>query len=224
MSPGFRRRARSTARSIETTVDAPVARYYLEDYLAGRRTRPALDQALEQAFAALPEEPTQAAYQRLAERFSVDLAALHLIEVLAGRPDNARAQALFRAQLARLQALDEAGRKACVAAFDLPTVLFAPGWFYRSQPGTGADFARQRALLDRLGVDSRLIPDLENGTVEQNALIIAQLSAPVRCRLAAGHPGQRQQGRAGGRACAGRRAAAGGDQPRSRPGSTSAGC
>ena len=159
---------------IETSVDAPVARYYLEDYLAGHRTRPELDHALDRSFAELPEEPTRAAYQRLSERFSVDLATLHLIEVLAGRPANVRARALFRSQLARLRALDEAGRKACVSAFGLPTVLFAPGWFYRSQPGTGADFARQRALLGRLGVENRLIPVVENGTVEENALIIAR--------------------------------------------------
>ena len=66
---------------IATTVDSPVAKYYLEDYLAGRRTRPALDKALEQAFTALPAKPTRAAYRRLSERFSVDLATLHLIKV-----------------------------------------------------------------------------------------------------------------------------------------------
>ena len=76
---------------IETSVDAPVARYYLEDYLAGHRTRPELDHALDRSFAELPEEPTRAAYQRLSERFSVDLATLHLIEVLAGgRPTSGR--------------------------------------------------------------------------------------------------------------------------------------
>jgi hypothetical protein len=160
---------------IATTVDSPVAKYYLEDYLAGRRTRPALDQALEQAFATLPEKPTRAAYRELSERFSVDLTTLHLIKVLTEPPANARAQALFRAQLARLMALDWAGRRACVAAFDLPTVLFAPGWFYRSQPGTGADFARQRALLGGLGVANQLIPVVDNGTVEENARIIAQV-------------------------------------------------
>jgi hypothetical protein len=159
---------------IATTVDSPVAKYYLEDYLAGRRTRPALDKALDQAFAALPAKPTRAAYRRLSERFSVDLATLDLIKVLTEQPDNARAQALFRAQVARLMALDQTGRKACVDAFDLPTVLFVPGWFYRSEPGTGANFARQRALLSRLGVDARLIPVLENGTVDQNARIVAQ--------------------------------------------------
>jgi hypothetical protein len=159
--------------AIETTVDAPVARYYLEHYLQGRRTEPEVDRALDRSLAELPQAPTRAAYQRLAERFSVDLATLHLIKVLTGSPANARAQALFETQLGRLRMLDEAGRRACVAAFP-PTVLFVPGWFYRSQPGTGADFGRQRALLDRLGVENQLIPVVDNGTVEQNARIIAQ--------------------------------------------------
>jgi hypothetical protein len=159
---------------IATTVDAPAARYYLEHYLPAQRTDPELDRALDRTLAELRPPPTRAAYQRLSERFSVDLATLHLIKVLSERPEDARAQALFRAELMRVSALDEAGLKACVQAIGLPTVLFAPGWFYRSLPGTGADFARQRALLERLGVDARLIPVLENGTVEQNALIIAR--------------------------------------------------
>jgi hypothetical protein len=160
--------------TVESTVDSETARYYLEQYLRGVRSEPALDRPLAQSLRELPKEPTRAAYRRLSERFSVDLATLVLIGALAEQPDNARAMALFRAQLARLRALDEAGRRACVAAFDLPTALFAPGWFYGSQPGTGADFARQRALLDRLGVENRLIPVLDSGTVEQNALIIAR--------------------------------------------------
>jgi hypothetical protein len=171
--------------AVETTVDAPVVRYYLENYLPGRRTEPELDRALDRSLAELPQAPTRAAYQRLAERFSVDLATLHLLQVLAEQPANARTQALFEAQLARLRVLDEAGRRACVAAYDLPTVLFAPGWFYRSQPGTGADFGRQRALLDRLGIQTELMPVVDNGTVEQNARIIAE---EIRTFDAAGRP------------------------------------
>ncbi len=171
--------------AIETTVDAEVARYYLESYLPGQRTRPELDRALEASFGELPEEPTAAAYRRLAIRFSSDLASLHLIEALAARPANARAQARFRSELARLGALNDAGRRACVAAFELPEILFAPGWLYRSQLGTGADFARQRALLARLEVESRLLPVIENGTVEANARIIAE---QIRGRAAGARP------------------------------------
>ena len=101
---------------------------------------------------------------------------MHLIKRLAEAPANARMTSLFRRELERIGALRGApgGRlEACVRAFELPTLLFAPGWFHRSNPATGADFARQRALFDRLGVSTRLIPVIENGTVERNAAIVA---------------------------------------------------
>jgi hypothetical protein len=162
---------------IETTVDAEIARYYLENYLPGRRTEPALDRRIEQAIAGLPEPPGREAFQDLSETLSVDLATMHLVAVLSEDPANARARSRFRRELERLRALSAAGGgrlEACVRASGLPKVAFAPGWFYRSNPGTGADFARQRALLERLGVDVRLIPVIENGTVERNATIVAE--------------------------------------------------
>lgn len=53
------------------------------------------------------------------------------------------------------------------------TVLFAPSWMYRSHPETGADFAHQRRLLDRLGIANRLIATGESASVEDNAVAIA---------------------------------------------------
>jgi len=125
----------------------------------------------------LPEQPDRQAFQELSAELSVDLATMHLIEALAEAPANARMASLFQRELERIRALGEAsaGRlEACVGAFELPTLLFAPGWFYRSNPETGADFARQRELFDRLGVRTQLIPVIENGTVERNAAIIAE--------------------------------------------------
>src|SRR5437899_100857 len=49
------------------------------------------------------------------------------------------------------------------------TVLFAPSWMYRSHPETGADFAYQRRVLDRLGVVNRLIASRQAAPVEENA-------------------------------------------------------
>ena len=76
---------------------------------------------------------------------------------------------------------------------------FVPGWFYRSNPETGADFHRQRALFTRLGIAHRLVPLVENGTIETNAAIIAdelRMLDPARDRV---HAGQREQRRPGGR-------------------------
>jgi hypothetical protein len=123
-----------------------------------------------------PGQPSWAELQALSDALSVDLATMVLIQALSEQPANAAARALFERELDRVRALDRASGRAlevCVAAFQLPTILFAPGWFYETNPGTGAAFTAQRALLDRLGVDTRLIRVVENGTVEANAAIVA---------------------------------------------------
>jgi hypothetical protein len=174
---------------IDTTVDAEIARYYLEHFVSGRRTDPALDRRIEQALGRMPPgQPDRADLQALSDALSVDLATMYLIEALSQDPTNAAARALFERELERVRGLERAaGRalEACVAAFALPTILFAPGWFYESNPGTGAAFTAQRALLGRLGVDARLIPVVENGTVEANAAIIAD---EIRRFAATGQP------------------------------------
>jgi hypothetical protein len=173
---------------IDTTVDSEIARYYLEHYVPGRRIEPDLDRRIEAALARLPKEPGREDFQELSEALSVDLATMRLIEIMSENSANASARSLFLRELTRIRNLQAGpGRRleACIEGFDLPMVLFAPGWFYRSNPGTGADFARQRALLSRLGTDTRLIPTIENGTVEENASIIAE---EVRRFDAAGQP------------------------------------
>jgi hypothetical protein len=164
--------------AIDTTLDDPIAQYYLEHYLPGRGTDPGRDQALAAALEPLPERvPERGELAALAERFSVDLAALHLIRVLGSLPENAALEADFDAHLDRVRALDvrDPGRLArCVAGLEPLPVWFVPGWFYVTQPGTGADFGRQRALFERLGVPHRLVPTIENGTIEENAQILAE--------------------------------------------------
>jgi hypothetical protein len=124
----------------------------------------------------VPTAPPSGDYfSRLAEAFSTDVAALQLIRILSGMPKNAELERIFSSHLQRVQELAGGqGLSACVKALDPPPVLFVPGWFYETQPGTGADFFRQRLLLDRLGVENELVPVVENGTVEENARIVAQ--------------------------------------------------
>jgi hypothetical protein len=175
---------------VATMVDDPLARYYLERAEPGQARDPQLDRRLEAAFARIPDGvPTGAELAWLSRELSTDVATLYMIERLAGRPENARLQEAFTDHLGRVRALEAAGAGAlgaCVAALDLPTVWFVPGWFYRSNPETGADFHRQRALFARLGIAHRLVPLVENGTIETNAAIIAaELRAldPARDRV-----------------------------------------
>lgn len=164
--------------AISTTLDAPIAHYYLEHYLPGRGTDPARDQALAAALEPLPERvPEREELASLADAFSVDLASLHLIRILNSLPENAALEADFDAHMERVRALDmrDPERLAqCIAGLDPPPVWFMPGWFYVSQPGTGADLGRQRAAFARLGVPHRLLPIVENGTIEENARILAE--------------------------------------------------
>ena len=164
--------------AIATTVDDPIARYYLERDQPGQARDPELDRRLEAAFARIDDGlPSGEELAWLSREFSTDLATLHLIERLGERPQHARLQEMFEAHLRRVRALAADGigeLGTCAAALDLPVVWFIPGWFYRSNPETGADFHRQRALFERLGIEHRLVRLVENGTIETNAAIIAE--------------------------------------------------
>jgi hypothetical protein len=152
---------------VETTVDSEVARYYVENYLAGARKDPGLDRR----FDALHRDrapPTRERLAAIAAEFSVDVAAAYYAQRLLQEPPNRALQSRFEAELAAVRA----GAPAALAP--APLILMAPGWLYVTQPETGADFARPRAVLRRLGLASELVPTHESGTIEENAAIIAQ--------------------------------------------------
>lgn len=52
-------------------------------------------------------------------------------------------------------------------------VLFIPGFMYKSDTTTGADFKKQRELLLKYGVNNKLIEIKENGLVDENARLIS---------------------------------------------------
>lgn len=164
--------------SIDTTVDSPIARYYLQRHAAGDPHDPTLERTLRQVLEPVTATPPAAAdLARLSAATSPDLATLHLVRILSSIPENAALEQVFRAHLERVRGMagDDLGPLGrCVTALELPPVWFVPGWFYETQPGTGANFFRQRLLLERLGVENRLVPLIENGTVEQNARILAR--------------------------------------------------
>jgi hypothetical protein len=115
--------------------------------------------------------PDQAWLRERADDVSMDFAALAFAQAI-GADERSRAvqtafdQALREGASRSRQVLSERGR------FPF-TVLFAPAWFYRSHPANGSDFARQRRLLDDLGIAHRLIEPAESGSVEDNAETIA---------------------------------------------------
>jgi len=126
--------------------------------------------------------PRQEWLRELAQAVSMDFAALVFARAVEADAWSREVQSAF----ARFM---EEGPARCEEVLRRPgafpyTVLLAPSWLHRSHPENGADFARQRRLLDRLGIANRLIETAESGSVEDNASIIA-----AAVREAPGEPG-----------------------------------
>jgi hypothetical protein len=154
---------------IETTVDSELARHFLERQAPGVAARPDLDAVIERARAELRGPNSAAAVARIAREASPDLAALLLAEALLDDDRSAALRRLYREEL------NDAVRGG-PAPLDTSrfTLLFAPGWLYRSHPETGAGFERQLALAAEIGIDADRIDTDENATVEHNARVIAE--------------------------------------------------
>ena len=161
-------------QEIKTTVDSEIARYYLEKYLQGVRSNPDYDQAIKNAHEIGDGRPLDSDnLQRLSERFSPDFAALYFVNRANQNPSSRKAQQAFRSHLAALRTKEgEAGSRSD-EKFGSYLMAFVPGYAYKRDPATGADFARQRIIMDRAGFKTHLIETDEVGTVEKNAAIIA---------------------------------------------------
>jgi hypothetical protein len=162
-------------KEIQTTVDSDIARYYLEQFLKGDKTRPEYDRAIETAERNIVGElPSKALLQLLAQTHSTDFATLILWQSIVRDPSNRWPQKVFTEEFSRLKT--NTGRDAArfLSAQHDYLIVFAPGWFYKSQPESGADFAKPRQVLTNVGARTRLLETEENGTVERNADLIAE--------------------------------------------------
>jgi hypothetical protein len=110
---------------------------------------------------------TLAALSRAA---SVDAAAQAFAESVDALPRNRD----FRARLEAAGAEASDGPHAAAARY---LFLLVPGWRYRVNAHTGADLSRPRAVLERLGFATELVPLDENGTIEANASALADAIA-----------------------------------------------
>ncbi|ETW93780.1 MAG: hypothetical protein ETSY2_50835 [Candidatus Entotheonella gemina] len=163
---------------IETTVDDERAKYYLENYLAGKREHPTFHQHLDALHHQLGERlPTRQELKEIAKQMSVDVAALIFGHQLLKQPGNPALQRQFLDHLNKIHA-----GKAQFPKSDV-LILIVPGFDY-VQNGhlTGADFARPRHLLNQAGYETYFIPLDPLGSVEANAEVItdAILNHPHR--------------------------------------------
>ena len=165
-------------KELEALVDSDSARDLLADLLARQSVDPHLTalaphggpgEVVQESTAA--PEADQARLRTLSEEVSLDFAALSFARALSANGASREAQASFHRFLTEGVADAEQSLRR-PGAFPY-TVLFAPSWMYHDHPETGADFAHQRRLLDRLGVDHRLIASRQDASVEDNAAAIA---------------------------------------------------
>ncbi len=158
---------------LSTTVDAPMASYYVESYLAGTKHREEWDLALDAIHREIGDRlPTSVELQDWSHWYSTDLAALVLARQLYLEIERQPLYALFQEELSAVSNAHQAGNLDALAVDPDVLILFVPGWLYKSDNTTGADFAQFRALLSRHGAKVELIETGENLSVEDNAQLI----------------------------------------------------
>ncbi|MBV8815861.1 MAG: hypothetical protein JO271_15330 [Verrucomicrobia bacterium] len=163
-------------KPITTTVDSSLAEYYLENSLEGDGNDPILNHQI----AGIDDRYRGASLDRqtfkaISQTASPDFAALFLIKKLLSNPRNLKFQTNYLAETKRIKSDLKRNEWSEIVrpALRRYEVVFVPGFHYLTDRSSGADFANQRQFFRELGVRVRLIGTEEDGTVEQNAAIIA---------------------------------------------------
>jgi hypothetical protein len=166
-------------QTIESRVDSEVARYYLENYLAGKRSNALLDERIDRVYQnANGDLPRRDDLKKLSDDFSVDFAALYLADQIAHEPLNRRFRKAFDEAYDYARKTFPEGRVILPAAAADYEVLFVPTYLYKRLTFTGADMAAPRAALQRVGFVCHFVETKDDGAIETNAdLVIAAIRA-----------------------------------------------
>jgi hypothetical protein len=160
-----------------TTVDTQLAKSYLETSFAEgpRHDQTKVVRALRAKF----DQRTMSweLLRDLTNETSVDFATLYFIRRTLMEQRNAQRQSRFAALVRELRARSARSiRKDLEERMELSRFrfLFVPGFHYRTDPSSGADFAGPRTYLRNCGFDTQLVEVEEDGTIEQNGAFIAE--------------------------------------------------
>jgi hypothetical protein len=166
---------------VKTTVDSELAAHYLEHYLRGERSSDEHDREIDRVLKELNPHPSDRdALRLLSERVSTDFATIHFAARVYEGPANRRAQEAFHELVEKVRASRLTTALLPPAVRESYLIAFVPGYAYKKDRTTGADFARQRELLRDGGVQTLLIETDELGTVEDNAKIVADAISHLR--------------------------------------------
>lgn len=160
-------------QAIETRVDSEVARYYLENYLAGRRVDARLDERIDRVYrSATGKLPDRSELKQLSEEFSVDFAALYFADRIAQIPANRRFRNVFDQIYESTRTALPEGRARLPAAAEKYEALVVPSYLYKRNLASGAALAGPREALGKVGLPCYFVETKDDGTVESNAELV----------------------------------------------------
>jgi hypothetical protein len=165
-------------KPISTTVDSQLAKYYLEassTHIFPNANANERIADVERRFEGRALDSLT--LREISEETSPDFATTFFINHSLSDCYNQRFQAGFFSELQRIKSLIYQRRWARIVQTGLQRykLLFIPGFHYLSDNTSGADFSNQRQLMHQLGLDVQLAATEEDGTVEENAAIIAHI-------------------------------------------------
>jgi hypothetical protein len=165
-------------KPISTTVDSQLAKYYLEassTHIFPNANANERIADVERRFEGRALDSLT--LREISEETSPDFATTFFINHSLSDRYNQRFQAGFFSELQRIKSLIYQRRWARIVQTGLQRykLLFIPGFHYLSDNTSGADFSNQRQLMHQLGLDVQLAATEEDGTVEENAAIIAHI-------------------------------------------------
>lgn len=159
-------------RLVNTRVDSPLAEYYIEDYQRGDRHRADLNKQLRriagQWQSGIPDRET---LTWITNRYSRDVATIFLVERLASVPANRRFTDIYLQQLELVAAGALDPGEATPLKSDV-VFLVVPGWYWRD-PSFDGSLEIPRQHLEAYGYQTELLPTDEQGSVEENAELVA---------------------------------------------------
>lgn len=156
--------------ALKTTVDHESAKFYLENYLAGKNPSSEYSQKIDQIHQQLQTDlPSRAQLKQLSRAFSVDFAALLFGNQLLKQKGNAELQRQFQKNVSHVQK----GEMVYLPKEIL--IMMVPGYGYvENGQETGADFASPRKLLQDLGYQVDFVEIDQFGSVEANAEFLSR--------------------------------------------------
>ena len=165
-------------KPISTTVDSRLAKYYLEASSTHIFPNANANERIADVKRRFEGRALDwLTLREISEETSPDFATTFFINQSLSDRYNQRFQAGFSNELRRIESLIHQRKWARIVRTGLHRykLLFIPGFHYLSDNTSGADFSNQRQLMHQLGLDVQLAATEEDGTVEENAKIIARI-------------------------------------------------